>query len=82
MKSLPNTFIYESILIKIDVNANIINTEIFHLLSMTSTVIESHECHFYVYFTLNLSSYGQVFVLVLILILGKKDEKINPIHYS
>ena len=33
------------------------------LLSMTSTVIEGH---FYVYFNLNLRSYGQLFVLVLL----------------
>ena len=31
-KSLPGTFIYESILIKIYVNANIMNTQIFHLI--------------------------------------------------
>jgi hypothetical protein len=31
-KSLHNTFIYESILIKIYVNANIINTQIFNLI--------------------------------------------------
>ena len=30
-KILPNTFIYESILIKIYMNTNIINTQIFHL---------------------------------------------------
>ena len=30
-KILPNTFIYESILIKIYINTNIINTQIFHL---------------------------------------------------
>ena len=30
-KILPNTFIYESILIKIYMNTNIINTKIFHL---------------------------------------------------
>ena len=29
---LPNTFINESILIKIYINANIINTKIFHLI--------------------------------------------------
>ena len=29
-KILPNTFIYESILIKIYLNTNIINTQIFH----------------------------------------------------
>ena len=29
--TLPNTFIYESILIKIYMNANIMNTQIFHL---------------------------------------------------
>ena len=37
------------------------NTLIFHFLSMTSTVIEGHS---YVYFNLNLRSYGQLFVLV------------------
>ena len=31
-KSLPNTFIYESILMKIYVNANNMNTQIFHLI--------------------------------------------------
>ena len=31
-KSLPNTFIDESILIKIYMNANIKNTQIFHLI--------------------------------------------------
>ena len=31
-KSLPNTFIYGSTLMKIDVNANIMNTQIFHLI--------------------------------------------------
>ena len=30
-KILPNTFIYESILMKIYMNTNIINTQIFHL---------------------------------------------------
>ena len=30
-KILPNTFIYESILIKIYMNTNIMNTQIFHL---------------------------------------------------
>ena len=30
-KILPNTFIYESILIKIYMSTNIINTQIFHL---------------------------------------------------
>jgi hypothetical protein len=30
-KILPNTFIYESILIKIYMNTNIINQQIFHL---------------------------------------------------
>ena len=39
-KNLPSTFIYKSILIKKNcMNANIMNTQIFHL-SMTSTVIE------------------------------------------
>ena len=43
-KSLPNTFIYESILMNIYVNANIMNTQIFHFIkSMTSTVIEGHK---------------------------------------
>ena len=31
-KSLPNTFIYELILMKIYVNAHIMNTQIFHLI--------------------------------------------------
>ena len=31
-KILPNTFFYESILIKIYINANIMNTQIFHLI--------------------------------------------------
>ena len=30
-KILPNTFVYKSILIKIYMNTNIINTQIFHL---------------------------------------------------
>ena len=43
--------IYESILIKIYVNANIMNTKYFIKLIMTSTVIEGH---FYFHFNLNL----------------------------
>ena len=50
-KKFPNTFIYESILIKIYMNANIMNTQIFYFLSMTSAVIEGHKrsllCLFY-----------------------------------
>ena len=43
-ESLSNTFIYESILIKIYMNANIMNTQIFpFFLSMTSIVIEGHK---------------------------------------
>ena len=38
-QTLPNTFIYEFILIKIYMNANIMNMQIFHLNS-TSKVIE------------------------------------------
>ena len=37
-KILPNTFIYESILIEYYMNANIMNTQ-----SITSKVIEGHE---------------------------------------
>ena len=40
MKILPNTFIYKAILIKIYINANIMNT---HFFSITSTVIEGHK---------------------------------------
>jgi hypothetical protein len=39
----PITLIYESILMKIYMNANIMNTQIFNLLSITSTVIEGHK---------------------------------------
>ena len=41
---LPNTFIYESILIKMYMNANIMNTQIFqNKISMTSKVIEGQK---------------------------------------
>ena len=50
----PNTFIYESILIKIYMNTNIMNTQI----------LKVTKGHFYVYFNFNLRSYGQLFVLV------------------
>ena len=53
-KILPSTFIYESILIKIYINTNIMNTQI----------LKVTKGHFYVYFNLNLRSYGQLFVLV------------------
>ena len=53
-KILPNTFIYESILIRIYMNTNILNTQIFKVT----------KGHFYVYFNLNLRSYGHLFVLV------------------
>ena len=42
-KILPNTLIYESILITIYMNANIMNMQIFNLLSITSTVTEGHK---------------------------------------
>ena len=42
-KILPNTFIYGSILIKIYMNINIMNTQIFHLRSMTLKVIDGHK---------------------------------------
>ena len=44
-KILPNTFIYESILKKIYMNTNIINTQIFHL-NKYSKVIEGHKRSF------------------------------------
>ena len=53
-KILPNTIIYESILIKIYMNTQILKVT---------------KGHFYVYFNLNLRSYGQLFVLVLFHIL-------------
>ena len=53
-KILPNTFIYESILVKIYMNTNNMNTQILKVING----------HFYVYFNLNLRSYGQLFVLV------------------
>ena len=53
-KILPNTFIYESILKKIYMNTNIMNTQI----------LKDTKSHFYVYFNLNLRSNGQLFVLV------------------
>ena len=59
---LPNTFIYESILMKIYMNANIMNTQIFHF-------IRSQKVTFIfvlVTFNLNLRSYGQLFVLVFL----------------
>ena len=57
-KSLPNTFIYESILIKIYMRANIMNTQIFHLIKY-----EGHKMSLYVYSNLNLRSYGQLFMM-------------------
>ena len=57
-KILPNTFIYESILIKIYMNTNII---------MNTPILKVTKGHFYVYFNLNLRSYGQLFVLVFFL---------------
>ena len=53
-KILPNTFIYELILIKIYMNTNIIITQI----------LKVTKGHFYVYLNLNLRSYGQLFVHV------------------
>ena len=55
-KILPNTFIYESILIKKKNNTNIINTQI----------LKVTKGHLYVYFNLNLRSYGQLFVLAFL----------------
>ena len=44
MKILPNTSIYESILIKkISVNADIMNTQTFHLIKYDSTLIDCHK---------------------------------------
>ena len=57
-----NTFIYESILIKIYMNTNILNTQI----------LKVTKGHFYVYFNLNLHSYGQFFVIVLTISQVKK----------
>ena len=54
-KILPITFIYESILIKIYMNTNIMNTQI----------LKVTKGHFHFCFNLNLSTYGQLFVLVL-----------------
>ena len=51
---ITNTFIYESILKKIYMNTNIMNTQI----------LKVTKGHFYVYLNLNLRSYGQLFVLV------------------
>ena len=53
-KILPNTFIYESILIKIYMNFNIMNTQNIFKISMTSTVIEGDKFHFYCNVNLNL----------------------------
>ena len=41
-KILPKTFIYESILIKIYINTIIMNTQLFHFISMTSNVTKGH----------------------------------------
>ena len=41
-KTLPSTFIYEPILMKICMNAKIVKTQIFILLCMSSEVIEGH----------------------------------------
>ena len=68
---LPNTFIYESILIKIYMNTNIMNTQILKLT----------KGHFYVYFNLNLRSYEQLFVLVLLKRLFKSHVSIYFILY-
>ena len=45
-KKIPNTFIYASILIYM--NANIMNTQIFHSVKYDSTVIEGHKTLTYV----------------------------------
>ena len=42
-KILSNTFIYESIVIKIYMDANIRNMQLFHLIGMTSKVIGGHK---------------------------------------
>ena len=54
-KILPNTFTTELFFKKIYMNTNIMNTQI----------LKATKGHFYVYFNLNFSSYGQLFVLVL-----------------
>ena len=41
-KILPSTYIYEQILIKNCMNGEIMNTQIFPLINMTSEVIEGH----------------------------------------
>ena len=42
-KIIPTTFIYESILRKIYMNTNIMNTQIFHLKKFVLKVIEGHK---------------------------------------
>ena len=61
-KILHNTFIYELILIKIYMKTIIMNMQIFHLINQRSLKVK--KSHFYVYFNLNLRSYGQLFVLL------------------
>ena len=67
-KSLSNTLIYELILIKIYVNANIMNRQIFHIIKYDlKQSLKVTKSHFYVYFIVNLGSYGQLFALVFVL---------------
>ena len=64
-KSLPNTFIYESILIKIYVNANIMNTQVFQLIMYDLNYHwRSENITFMFILILTYVLYGQLFVPV------------------
>ena len=71
--SLPNTFIYESILIKKNyMNANISFNQV-----RPQRSLKVIKCHFYVYFNLNLRSDGQLYHLVLFMLRHLSDSTIN-----